>query len=78
MTDHNELVEKVARALDTWVDPERIRTAIALIRAEALEEAALVVNGLFSKTSYTSDWQATRDMALLDAAAAIRALKDKQ
>lgn len=34
----SDLVEKVTRALDTWVDPEKVRDAIAVV----LEEAAKV------------------------------------
>lgn len=85
MTDHKELVEKVARALDTWVDPERIRTAIALIRAEALEEATLVADRM--SREWATEWHRTLKVdehmegmsdGADDVAAAIRAMKDKQ
>lgn len=54
-------MERVTRALDTWVDPDRVRDAIAVV----LEEAAKTVE----------DPRYTRNAA--GHAAAIRALKDK-
>lgn len=58
----SDLVERVTRALDTWVDPDRVRDAVAVV----LEEAATVIEN-----------ECHDDMTRAEEAAAIRALKGR-
>lgn len=61
----SDLVERVTRALDTWVDPDRVRDAIAVV----LEKAAKVADGCDDGTSSEGP------LTAYYIAAAIRALK---
>lgn len=67
--DRAALVEKVAEMLSYWERPS-IAAAIALIRAEVLEEAAKVV------TEHYQELCTEHRLLLVNRAAAIRALKE--
>lgn len=75
----SDLVERVTRVLDTWVDPEKVRDAIAVV----LEEAALVADRM--SREWATEWHRTLKCdehmegmsdGADDVAAAIRALKE--
>ena len=59
----SDLVERVTRALDTWMDPEKVRDAIAVV----LEEAAKVCD----------EREHANLHGVKECAAAIRSLKEK-
>lgn len=71
----DDLVERVTRALDTWVDPEKVRAAIAVALEEAAKEASCwphqfkIVGAPWGSFEIIDSHK--------EIAAAIRALKDK-
>ena len=71
----SDLVERVTRALDTWVDPEKVRDAIDVV----LEEAAKVADGMWwqGHGNLATAPYAAAEQAGDEIAAAIRALKGK-
>lgn len=68
----SDLAEKVTRALDTWVDPEKVRDAIDVV----LEEAAMAAESLYDKEP-SEDQDYGWNCACSRVAIAIRELKDK-